>query len=1264
MKSYIRIYLLCCLCALLGAQLHAQIDSSRFYYDLYGQAIDSAEYKEAVLYLTKALGFEMDKESPDLGFLAEMEYQMGVLYEGTDYVEVSYPAILTSIRDYSKVGSLDLAQRSYAYLPGILSKIQKNQLPLIEKRKSDERETDTIGAFFKVIEVLAEENPERKADEMYVRIRGGLNQGVFVGSSGGLLTGDNDSAKERENIVLGDAEVVEVNSHSSLVKIKFYAGMASYGIELFDLVKVQIEIVKDLELGVFQSLMAHDVLVTDLRGRPFYSPVILQYKSTKYLPAVILEALRQHLVTVGESIKENPDFNTNKADKGKYKGVTWPDALMATDLFDIQNFLAYMDNFPFSYMGKDFVFANVYATWMDVGTPCKEIQGFRERIFTRIKAFPYDSVKVQALGDDHVFYLEEVVGNGTDYLNLLYDNYKDDKAATDSFLTKLMWLTEGKRDTLYNNLVLLKGYILDVEENYTESVKYFTQLIENGIFVETGYWYRSGTLFELGDYQAVVNDCDSIISMGDSSWIPFAKGTKGAALFRMGEWKKAKPLFWASYENDKYNTVKTMNVGISHLFSGQEDSAKHYFDLGFERMSYKAEYEAFEDAFEYNINKGWMESLSVKYLNYLRNQWEGEYKMKVMSDEHWNLSQDAYNIGNYKRSIVHLDTALFAEYRNKEINYRDIRSYHRWMAFSYYKLKNYDSSLSHYQQALEVNQEHIQDEELMVSDFDDVGNLYSWLDNDLNKEIYAGLEYGLAHKLKMDTFRPKLYLLGISNITDESPFSYCHKDVEDFFNAIDHKDNKLFRQVKRIHLKNSSKSEIQNTFKELASTVSNEDVLIVHIAGNSYHIDGKKGLVLNSDSISLKRLFTNLSYVNADQILAVADIPGVHFVEEFVSFKNHLNFDQDELKNIQILCPANVRMESENQENSKFIVPVIESLKDTGRISTQDLDWSLLQDYTLKGPRLAVSSYQTGRPFDVFNSDTARKSAKKASEVSVLRGVITEDLGGYSSSGSNDYALLFATNEYDEWGDLNNPINDAKALEKVLKEQYGFEVELVINATQREVMRKITEYKKRAFNKDDQLLIYFAGHGFYDEEEEEAYLVCKNSVMSEEEEEYGYPSYLHYSYLNSAIGQMRSCHNVFMIMDVCFGGTFFDSESTAASYKGVADTEIDQLINNKRSIQTRIYLTSGNKEYVPDGRPGANSPFSAKLIQALSERAAQNGRPKDYVTMEDIVSYMHGLTTKVRYGSFGIHQQNGDFIFEYRADDALEDLQQLEVNQP
>ena len=97
-----------------------------------------------------------------------------------------------------------------------------------------------------------------------------------------------------------------------------------------------------------------------------------------------------------------------------------------------------------------------------------------------------------------------------------------------------------------------------------------------------------------------------------------------------------------------------------------------------------------------------------------------------------------------------------------------------------------------------------------------------------------------------------------------------------------------------------------------------------------------------------------------------------------------------------------------------------------------------------------------------------------------------------------DYALLFATDRYDNWGDLVNPINDAETIGKELAERYGFEVEIVKDANQDDVFNKLRSYAQRNYKPQDQLFIFFAGHGQYDETFGEGYIVAKNSLQNDQ----------------------------------------------------------------------------------------------------------------------------------------------------------------------
>ena len=132
-----------------------------------------------------------------------------------------------------------------------------------------------------------------------------------------------------------------------------------------------------------------------------------------------------------------------------------------------------------------------------------------------------------------------------------------------------------------------------------------------------------------------------------------------------------------------------------------------------------------------------------------------------------------------------------------------------------------------------------------------------------------------------------------------------------------------------------------------------------------------------------------------------------------------------------------------------------------------------------------------------------------------------------------DYALIIATNDYKDWSDLTNPVNDAKAIAAELKDNYGFKVETLYNPTKSEMVTKIREYAKKNFGADDQLFIFIAGHGQFDDIGKDGYIVAKDSKLNDDT----YDTYVPFSVLRTTIDNNPAKH-IFLTMDVCFGGTF------------------------------------------------------------------------------------------------------------------------------
>ncbi|MBS1488134.1 MAG: caspase family protein [Bacteroidetes bacterium] len=236
-----------------------------------------------------------------------------------------------------------------------------------------------------------------------------------------------------------------------------------------------------------------------------------------------------------------------------------------------------------------------------------------------------------------------------------------------------------------------------------------------------------------------------------------------------------------------------------------------------------------------------------------------------------------------------------------------------------------------------------------------------------------------------------------------------------------------------------------------------------------------------------------------------------------------------------------------------------------------------------------------------------------------------------------DYAILFTTNDYDNWPDLVNPVNDGRMIAEVLKKDYGFKVEVLEGGTQSEILKKIREYAEKKYKPLDQLFIFFAGHGQFDQTFGEGFVVTRESLANDEAK----TTYLSHNRLRSIVNNIP-CEHIFLAMDVCFGGTF---DQTIAHrgldeevYKEASQAEI---VTRKLTYKTRRYLTSGGKEYVPDGRPGMNSPFTRKLLEAFRSRGGKNM----ILTIGALTTYLEALKPQPRSGEFGDNAPGSDFVF-------------------
>lgn len=263
----------------------------------------------------------------------------------------------------------------------------------------------------------------------------------------------------------------------------------------------------------------------------------------------------------------------------------------------------------------------------------------------------------------------------------------------------------------------------------------------------------------------------------------------------------------------------------------------------------------------------------------------------------------------------------------------------------------------------------------------------------------------------------------------------------------------------------------------------------------------------------------------------------------------------------------------------------------------------------------------------------------EAGNVEVLERTVTRVKAvDYAMANRKDFALLFATDEYEEWGDLTNPINDVQTIASELKEVYGFETEIITNNSRDEVILKLREYATKQYNEYDQLLIFFAGHGQYDEIMGQGYIVNKDSKLTDPSR----GTYISHESLRRQIDNIPTKHTL-LVMDVCFGGTF-DPKLARDGSRGqdnlYSELATEEFIKRKLRYKTRKYITSGGKNYVSDGRPGMHSPFARQFIEALRNYGGHD----QILTLQELNIWLEKIPQEPRAGDFGSNEPGSDFV--------------------
>jgi len=219
------------------------------------------------------------------------------------------------------------------------------------------------------------------------------------------------------------------------------------------------------------------------------------------------------------------------------------------------------------------------------------------------------------------------------------------------------------------------------------------------------------------------------------------------------------------------------------------------------------------------------------------------------------------------------------------------------------------------------------------------------------------------------------------------------------------------------------------------------------------------------------------------------------------------------------------------------------------------------------------------------------------------RGIsVISDLSHQSGKLGEYRALVIGINDYKDpkIPDLETAVNDAQAMATLLRERYGFQVELLLDrkATRKAIYQGLRNLALST-KPDENVLIYYAGHGDLDRLTNDGWWIPSDA-------EGGDPvTYLNNFLVQTYIRSMKARH-VLLVSDSCYSGTLFGQ--TRAMPQVIEDKYYLNLYNEK----SRWGMTSGNKTPVSDRSTGSHSVFAYQLLKEL------RNSEKPYISTQEL----------------------------------------------
>ncbi len=226
------------------------------------------------------------------------------------------------------------------------------------------------------------------------------------------------------------------------------------------------------------------------------------------------------------------------------------------------------------------------------------------------------------------------------------------------------------------------------------------------------------------------------------------------------------------------------------------------------------------------------------------------------------------------------------------------------------------------------------------------------------------------------------------------------------------------------------------------------------------------------------------------------------------------------------------------------------------------------------------------------------KAVDQKFNISVDTFYITRKLESLVTTGKY-IALVVGINSYGGyWPPLRNAVNDARGVAEVLKNDYRFDTVITVldeQATRKNIIHEL-EILTSSIKSDDNLLIYYSGHGQFKKELNKGYWVPVDARSN------SIADFISNNEVKTFLGGIPAKHTL-LISDACFAGDIFRGRPTESI--PFDPNNMERYYREVYSKPSRIAITSGGLEEVKDAGREGHSIFTYFLLKSLKDNKSR-----------------------------------------------------------